>query len=47
MAGRTKTLPWWLEGEGIKTIENKIHWPVGLRELKFSEKLETDPEKNL
>jgi hypothetical protein len=24
MTGRTKTLPWWLEGEGT---ENKIHWP--------------------
>ncbi len=27
MAGRTQTLPWWLEGEGVKTTENKIYWP--------------------
>jgi len=26
MTGRTQTLPWWLEEEEIKTIENKIHW---------------------
>ncbi len=26
--GRTQTLPWWLEGEGVKTTENEIrvHW---------------------
>jgi hypothetical protein len=22
-----KTLPWWLEEEGVKTTENKIHPP--------------------
>ena len=27
MTGRTQTLPWWLEREGVKTTENKIHWP--------------------
>ncbi len=27
MTGRTQTLPWWLGGEGVKTTENKIHWP--------------------
>ncbi len=27
MTGRSQTLPWWLGGEGIKTTENKIHWP--------------------
>ncbi len=25
--GRSQTLPWWLGGEGVKTTENKIHWP--------------------
>jgi hypothetical protein len=25
--GRSQTLPWWLGGGGIKTTENKIHWP--------------------
>jgi hypothetical protein len=25
--GRTLILLWWLEGEGLKTTENKIHWP--------------------
>jgi hypothetical protein len=27
LAGRSPTLPWWLEGGGVKTTENKIHWP--------------------
>jgi hypothetical protein len=26
MTGRTQALLRWLEGEGIKTTENKIHW---------------------
>jgi hypothetical protein len=26
MTHRSQTLPWWLEGGGIKTTENKIHW---------------------
>jgi hypothetical protein len=28
MTGRTQTLPWWLWGEGEKTTENKLRWPV-------------------
>jgi hypothetical protein len=27
MTGRRQTLPWWLGAEGVKTTENKIHWP--------------------
>jgi hypothetical protein len=27
MTGRTQTLPWWLGGGGVKTTDNKIHWP--------------------
>jgi hypothetical protein len=26
MTGRAQTLPWWLEGERVKTTENKMHW---------------------
>jgi hypothetical protein len=33
MTGRAQTLPWWLRGEGVKTTENKIRWPVGLNGL--------------
>jgi hypothetical protein len=29
MTGRTQTLSCWLEVDGVKTTENKIHWPVG------------------
>jgi hypothetical protein len=25
--GKSQTLPWWLGGGGVKTTENKIHWP--------------------
>jgi hypothetical protein len=25
--GRSQTLPWWLQGGGVKTTANKIHWP--------------------
>jgi hypothetical protein len=28
LVARTQTLPRWLGGEGVKTTENKIHWPV-------------------
>jgi hypothetical protein len=28
MTGSSQTLPWWLGVEGIKTTENKIHWPL-------------------
>jgi hypothetical protein len=24
---REMTVPWWIEGEGVKTTGNKIHWP--------------------
>jgi hypothetical protein len=27
MSGRSQTLPLWLGGGGVKTTENKIHWP--------------------
>ncbi len=27
MTGRSQTQPWWLGGGGVKTTENKIHWP--------------------
>ncbi len=27
MTGKTRTLPWWPGGEGLKTTENKIHCP--------------------
>jgi hypothetical protein len=27
MTGRSQTLPWWLGRGGVKTTENKIHWP--------------------
>jgi hypothetical protein len=27
MTDRTKTLPWWVGGEEVKTTENKIHRP--------------------
>ncbi len=27
MTGRSQTLPWWRGGGGVKTSENKIHWP--------------------
>jgi hypothetical protein len=27
MTGRSHTVPWWMEGGGVKTTENKIHWP--------------------
>jgi hypothetical protein len=27
MTSRSQTLPWWLGGGGVKTTENKIHWP--------------------
>ncbi len=27
MTGRSQTLPWWLEREGVKTTGNKIYWP--------------------
>jgi hypothetical protein len=37
MTGRSKTLPWWLGGGGVKTTENKIHWPRCLL-LTFSER---------
>ncbi len=30
MTGWAQTLPWWLGGEGVKTTENKIHWPLDL-----------------
>jgi hypothetical protein len=30
MTSRTQTLPWWLEIEGVKTTENKIHGSVGM-----------------
>ncbi len=34
MAGQT--LPWGLEGEGVKTTENKIHLrPLGCKNLNF------------
>ncbi len=29
MTGRSRVLPWWLEGEVAKTTENKIQWPRG------------------
>ncbi len=28
MTGRTQALPWLLGGVGVKTTENKIHWPL-------------------
>jgi hypothetical protein len=47
MAGQT--LPWWLEGKGVKTTDNKIRWaplgPVGPQEFKFSENPEMDLEQ--
>jgi hypothetical protein len=27
ITGRSQRLPWWLGVEGVKTTENKIHWP--------------------
>ncbi len=27
MTGRNQKLPWWLWRGGVKTTENKIHWP--------------------
>ncbi len=35
MTGRTQKLPWWLGGEGVKTTENKIHWPRWKKGLHF------------
>jgi hypothetical protein len=32
MTGRTQTLAWWLGGEGVKTTENKILWPLSLNQ---------------
>jgi hypothetical protein len=31
MTGRSQTLPLRLEGRGVKTTENKIHWPRRFR----------------
>jgi hypothetical protein len=31
-------MPWWLRGEGVKTTENKIHWPRWLTEVESKEK---------
>jgi hypothetical protein len=39
MTGRTQTLPWWLEGEGVKTTENKIHWASCIMQATFSKKV--------
>ncbi len=33
MKGRTQTLLWLLWGEGVKTTENKIHWPRWYRRI--------------
>jgi hypothetical protein len=33
MTGRSQTLPWWLEGGGVKTTGNKKHWPHGVKVL--------------
>jgi hypothetical protein len=27
MTGRNHTLSWWLGGEGVKTTDNKLHFP--------------------
>jgi hypothetical protein len=31
MAGSSQSQPWWLGGGGVKTTENKIHWPRWLQ----------------
>jgi hypothetical protein len=33
VTGSTQTLPWWLGVEGVKTTENKKHWPRCFRVL--------------
>jgi hypothetical protein len=34
LTGRSQTQPWWLGGVGVKTKENKVHWPryMGMEE---------------
>jgi len=36
ITGRTQTMPWWLGEEGVKTTENRIHWPHCSRQFCFS-----------